>query len=184
MTECVCPVCAARFCWAAASSDVSARACFGLLGRFPAGVAALMPAYIGMFRQRSGALAWPVVRTLLIDLSERDGEKMRAQPAAWARALAKVLQRQTGEDFVLPLTSHAYLRSVVAREAPAPVYAAPVAAAETGTVRMVAPAPIDPTFERQAFIERFKGREHLLEPGEIDDESTLDDVVSGMQVDP
>ena len=161
MTECVCPVCAACFPWETASTDSHARAAFGLLASLPAIVAAMLPQYVGLFCQTSGALHWAVVRTLVSDLIDRHGAEIKSRPQVWARAMAYLVGQRNRPDSSLtfPLTGHGVLLRVVEREQ----REAPAAQQPQVGPRTAQPVEPDPAEDRRLYLERFKGREHLLE---------------------
>lgn len=161
MTECVCPVCAARFPWETASTDSHARAAFGLLASLPAIVAAMLPQYVGLFRQASGALHWAVVRTLVSDLIDRHGAEIKARPQVWARAMAYLVGQRNRPDCSItwPLTGHGVLLRVVEREQ----REAPAAQQQPAGPRTVQPVEPDPVEDRQRYLLQFRGREELLE---------------------
>lgn len=172
-------MCAARFPWESASTDVHARATFGLLGSLPALVAAMLPQYVGLFRQPSGALHWAVIRTLVTDLVDRHGEAIKARPQIWARAMAYLVGQRARPDSSLsfPLTGHGVLLKVVEREQ----REAPAAQQQpVGAPRVAPVVEPDPVEDRQRYLLQFRGREHLLEGTPLADEFHA--LVAGMSM--
>lgn len=120
-----CPECGARFTWTSAFMSDVAHQVIAALGRLPARVAVWIPLYLGMFRSGTGALPFPLQRTVItqlepmiirerVDLLTQEGMLSKpASHAVWARGLECVVAARHKPGFTLPLLTNAYLLRTV-----------------------------------------------------------------------
>lgn len=115
-------------------ADAEARTVLDRISRLPAGLPAVAVRYLGLFRPIKRGLTWDRadrISSELIAMIEagavtRSGKSYPASPDTFRNAMQQMLDMR--ERLELPLTSHAYLATILAKEGPREAAAAEAAA--------------------------------------------------------
>ncbi len=119
-----CTACGAHGSIEQFTADSDARRFAEIVAALPANVGPVAIRYLGLFRPGKRGLSWDRACKLMVELAgmiergavERHGRSIPAAPPLFANAMQQMLDRR--ETLDLPLTTHGYLITIVAGEAP------------------------------------------------------------------